>query len=67
MLEAILEKNMSTKQIHQGIILLKNTKFNKLDYIETLRLMEKYDTIKPNTISKDIYKKLYNIENQIFN
>jgi Zn-dependent protease with chaperone function len=50
-----------------GYVLLKNTKFNKLDYIGTLRLMEKYDTIKPNTISKDIYKKLYNIENQLFN
>lgn len=49
-----------------GYILLKNTKYNKLDYIESLRLMEKYDTIKPKEVKKETYKKLFQLENQPF-
>lgn len=49
-----------------GYIFLKKTKYNKLDYIETLRLIEKYDTIKPKGLSKNIYKKTFDIPNHAF-
>jgi hypothetical protein len=49
-----------------GYLFLKKTKYNKLDYIETLRLIEKYDTIKPRGLSKTIYKKTFEIPNHPF-
>lgn len=49
-----------------GYLFLKKTKYNKLDYIETLRLIEKYDTIKPKGLSKDIYRKTFDLPNHSF-
>lgn len=49
-----------------GYLLLKKTKYNALDYIESLRLMEKYDTLKPKIVKNETYKKLFNLKNQPF-
>ncbi len=49
-----------------GYILLKNTKYNKLDYIITLKLMDKYDSINPKGLEIEIYKKVFNLPNQKF-
>ncbi len=50
-----------------GYLLLQNTKYNKLDYIESLRLTEKYDSIKPEGVRKETYKKIFDIPAQPFN
>lgn len=49
-----------------GYSFLKKTKYNKLDYIETLRLIEKYDTITPKGLSKTIYKNTFDLPSHPF-
>jgi Zn-dependent protease with chaperone function len=46
--------------------LLKNTKYNKFDFIEALKLSEKYDTLKPKGLKIDIYKQIFDLPNQKF-
>lgn len=50
-----------------GYLLLQNTKYNKFDYTESLRLTEKYDSIKPEGLRKETYKKIFDIPSQPFN
>jgi hypothetical protein len=49
-----------------GYLFLKKTKYNKQDYIETLRQIEKYDTITPKGLSKTSYKKTFDLPNHPF-
>lgn len=49
-----------------GYLLLRNSKFEKIEYIQTLKLMEEYDTLKPRSVSKEIYKKAFDLPNQKF-
>lgn len=49
-----------------GYLLLRNSKFEKIEYIQTLKLMEEYDTIKPRSVSKEIYKKVFDLPTQKF-
>jgi hypothetical protein len=50
-----------------GYLLLQKTKYNKFEFKETLKLMEKYDTIQPMyLIAEDVYKKVFDLPNQPF-
>jgi Zn-dependent protease with chaperone function len=49
-----------------GYLLLKKTKYKSSEFIETLKLMNKYDTIRPEGLHKDIYKKTFNLPNLPF-
>jgi len=49
-----------------GYLLLKRTKYNKLEFKETLKLMEKYDTIQPKGLTNSIYKKMFDLPNLSF-
>jgi hypothetical protein len=61
-----LRKKFEYQADSLGYLLLKKTKYNKLDFIETLKLIEKYDTIHPKGLSQNIYKKTFEIPNQPF-
>jgi len=50
-----------------GYLILRNSRFNNLDYIETLRLSQQYDSIKPSGLRKSVYKKIFDLPNQKFN
>ena len=49
-----------------GILLMKNTRFNYTDLIETLRLSGRYDTLKVEAVPEAIYEKVFNLPNQKF-
>lgn len=50
-----------------GYVLYRNTKFSKSEYVSTLRLMQKYDSIKPTGLNQEVYKKYFNLPTQAFN
>lgn len=49
-----------------GYVLYKNTSYNKSDYIKALRNLEKFDTISPNVVEKDFYKKIFDLPDAPF-
>jgi len=49
-----------------GYALYKNTKYKKSEFIEALKLSEKYDTIKPIGFKNEGYKKYFDIPSQPF-
>jgi len=49
-----------------GILLMKNTRFNYTDLIETLRLSGRYDTLKVEAVPEAIYEQVFNLPNQKF-
>lgn len=49
-----------------GYALYRNTDYNKYDFIGALDLYVQYDTIKPNGLKPDTYKKLYDLPEQPF-
>lgn len=65
-----LSKNRRKKEIEAdslGYILLKKTKYNQSEFVETLKLMKMYDTIRPKDLKKSIYIKIFDLPNQKFN
>lgn len=50
-----------------GFLLYKNTNFCKNEYLSTLKLMQKYDSIKPTGLKYDIYRKYFDLPNLSFN
>lgn len=50
-----------------GYILYRNTNFSKVEYLSTLKLMQRYDSITPAGLKQDVYKKYFNLPNQSFN
>lgn len=72
-LKEILYQNgkLSKKQVFEadsiGYVLYRNTKYNKYDYLTSLRLMEIYDTIRPIGVKIDTYRNLFNLPNLPFN
>jgi len=50
-----------------GYLLLKNTKYNKSEFVNALSLSAKYDTIKPKGLTKEIYAKTFNFPKLPFN
>jgi len=50
-----------------GYVLLKKTKYNESEFVETLKLMKMYDTIRPTDLKKSIYAKVFDLPNQKFN
>lgn len=50
-----------------GYLLYRNTNFSKSEYVATLKLMHRYDSIKPAGLKQDVYKKYFNLPNQPFN
>ena len=49
-----------------GFLLFKNTVYNSTDYLSTLKLTDKYDSIKPQGLIIETYKKLFNLPAQPF-
>lgn len=49
-----------------GFTLFKNTKYHSSDYINTLKLMEKYDSIKPMGVNIETYKHFFDLPSQAF-
>jgi Peptidase family M48 len=49
-----------------GYVLYRNTKFSKSEYVSTLSLMQKYDSIKPAGLNQEVYKKYFNLPTQPF-
>lgn len=49
-----------------GYILIKNTNYNKTEYMNSLRLIEQYDTIRPVGLKLETYKKIFNLPSQPF-
>ena len=49
-----------------GYILLRNTNFNCLDFIEALRLNEKYDSLVPDPFPNQVYRDVFDLPNQKF-
>ena len=49
-----------------GYILYRNAHFQPLEYINALKVLEKLDTLTPFTVSKDIYKIIFNVPEQPF-
>lgn len=62
-----LSKQQELEADSLGYQLLKNTRYNRLSYVETLKLSQKYDTIRPKGLEKTIYKKYFDLPNQKFN
>lgn len=50
-----------------GYIYFKNTKYDQLAYIRTMRLFSEYDSIKPEGVEQSTYKKVFDLPNQPFN
>ncbi|MCB9201443.1 MAG: M48 family metalloprotease [Flavobacteriales bacterium] len=50
-----------------GFLILKDSDYNKYDFVETLKLMERYDTLKPKGLSDSIYQKVFDLPNQKYN
>jgi hypothetical protein len=61
-----LKKNQEYQADSLGYLLLKNTKYNNLNYLEILSLVEDYNLIKPKGLEKDIYKKIFDLPEQKF-
>jgi len=49
-----------------GYILIKNTNYNKAEYLNSLRLIERYDTIRPVGLKVETYKNVFNLPTQPF-
>ncbi len=49
-----------------GYVLIRNTKYNRADYINSFKLTEAYDTIRPAEVDTSIYKVVFNLPNQPF-
>jgi hypothetical protein len=64
------ESNMRKKAEFEadsiGYTLYRNTKYAKENYLSAMKLMARFDTINPTGLSIDIYKKVFNIQNQPF-
>lgn len=50
-----------------GYVLYKNAHFKNIEYINALQNMVEFDTISPNEIKMETYKKLFDLPNQKFN
>ena len=64
------EGHMNKKQEYEadslGYYLYRNTHFSKADYLNSFRLKETYDTIRPIGLEVATYKKVFNLPNQPF-
>lgn len=49
-----------------GYVLMRNTNYNKAEYLNSLRLIERYDTIRPVGLKVETYKKVFNLPTQPF-
>lgn len=49
-----------------GYTLFRNSKFNRLDYLNAYVLLAKYDSINPNGLELDTYRKAFDLPNQKF-
>ena len=49
-----------------GFLLFKNTSYNPADYLSTLKLTDRYDSIKPQGLALETYKKVFNLPSQSF-
>lgn len=49
-----------------GYRLLKETKYNKLSFVNALELLAKYDTLKSKELKVEVYKKYFSLPNQEF-
>ncbi len=61
-----IQKNQEYQADSLGYILLKNTKYNRLNYIEMLKLIEEHQKLKPKGLKKEIYRKMFDLPNQKF-
>lgn len=50
-----------------GYELFKSTKYDSKNYLAAIRLMEKYDTLKPEGLRQKAYKKWFDLPEQAFN
>jgi hypothetical protein len=64
------DKNFSRKFEYEadslGYVLFNNTTYNKADYLRMYKLMELYDSIKPNNLRLDTYRTLFTLPQQSF-
>lgn len=49
-----------------GYVLIKNTGYSKSEYLNSLRLIERYDSIRPAGLKVETYKKIFNLPTQPF-
>lgn len=50
-----------------GYTFYRNTNYSKSEYLSALKLMQRYDSIKPVGLSAAVYKKFFDLSNQPFN
>jgi Zn-dependent protease with chaperone function len=62
-----MRKNNEYQADSLGFLILKNSPFNEMLFIDALKLMIEYDSIKPSGVKEDIYRKVFNLPNQPFN
>jgi len=49
-----------------GYLLFRNSKFNKIDYLSSYKLMAEYDSVKPTGLNIDIYHKTFSLPDMKF-
>lgn len=49
-----------------GFVLFRNTDFHPVDYINTLKLMDQYDSVKPMGLKTETYKRIFDLPSQPF-
>jgi len=64
------ESRFNRKQEYEsdsiGYVLFRNTSFNRTNYINTLKGMDLYDSIKPMGLNNEIYKRVFDLPAQPF-
>ncbi|MEA4839446.1 MAG: M48 family metallopeptidase [Bacteroidales bacterium] len=64
------ESSFNRKQEYEsdsiGYVLFRNTSFNRTNYINTLKGMDLYDSIKPMGLNNEIYKRVFDLPAQPF-
>lgn len=65
-----IEGNLNKQQEYQadslGYIFLKNTRYKRAEFINSFKLQQAYDTIRPIGLHLDTYKKVFNLPTQPF-
>ena len=62
-----MRKNNEYQADSLGFVLLKNSPFNEMVFIDALELMAEYDSVKLKGVKENIYRKIFNLPNQPFN
>jgi len=64
--EGFLNKKQEFEADSMGYVLYRNTHFHKADYLNSFKLEEAYDTIRPIGLNLDIYKEVFHLPAQAF-